>query len=635
VRDRALCVDVINRFLALQRGVISLDGGDRIAAYCGRALEHLPGIERAWVCIGANAYPYDDAVRRVCETTCVDRHHYLDIDRAELEQRLGMIVFPMLGTTALRGMLLIKPSDGGQLELYRAMIAGFASYVGAVLGLHEARQALARENIVLRGDRTKLEDKVRERDRDLEFAVTHDQLTGLPNQVALEDRLSLAISYSGRFDAKIVVAYINLDNFTYVRDSYGVDSSNQILRIIAKRLRGICRPGDTAARLSADHFAMIVPMPTDEDPVVPLSRILAEVRRPINLGTRQVVVTSTVGCCVHPGDGDMPQRLLQRASIACNQGQQMARNRVYFYAAGDEIAVNDRAELESGLRLAVRHDQFALHYQPLVDLRTRKFVAMEALLRWEHPTRGQVSPAKFIPIAEESGAIFEIGEWALQSACWQAKAWSEGLGDGEVRVAVNLSARQLHDRAIVDFVRQTLDESGLPASALELEITESALMYCVERALPLLKELKDIGLTLAVDDFGTGYSNLHALPRLPVDILKIDQSLIRDATVDDNAAAVARGAIALGASLGLTVVAEGVESVEQAKFVLDAGCDQAQGYLFGRPMPADEAGALLVSPPPFTRIDALLSLASQGNPLARSSDGAGSIGRVLQEPHRR
>jgi diguanylate cyclase (GGDEF)-like protein len=587
---------VLQRFLALQQAVMALSDNQRLAMYCRRAMEYVPGVATAWVCLDGQVYPEDERIKAVCDVACPPRTGPLAVDTSEIERRLGFLIFPMTSPASLHGAFVVKPRDDGSIEPYKPIIMGFASFVGCVLAQRDARRRLVEENITLKNDRVDLQQLVEERDRELEFSLTHDQLTGLPNRLTLDDRISQALSYSRRYGLKVAVAYINLDSFKYIHNSYGTIVSDGVLRTVGKRLRGICQPNDTVARISADHFAMVVTSLGDTgDLSTTLSRILADIKRPIAVGQKEIVITSTVGCSVFPGDGDNAETLLQRASIASHKGREIRRDRMYFFAAGDEGSVNDRAELESDLRRAVSLSQLVLYYQPKVSLRHERYVGVEALVRWKHPSRGLVSPAIFIPIAEESGTIFEVGEWALSEACNQAMRWHEE-GQG-ISMGVNLSARQLRDPEIVHVVRRTLSATGLPPELLELEITESSIMHGVEHVLPLLNQLKALGVSLAIDDFGTGYSNLNYLRRFPVNRLKIDQTLIHEVDTVASAGAVARGVIGLGHTLGLKVVAEGVETVEQARFLRLAECDEIQGYLFARPLPAEEVRIALEAGP--------------------------------------
>jgi diguanylate cyclase (GGDEF)-like protein len=588
---------VLQRFLALQQAAMALNDNQRLAMYCRRALQYVPGVADAWVCLDCRVYPHDERIKTTCDVACPPRTGSLAVDTSDIERRLGLLIFPIMGPASLYGAFVVKPRDDGAIEPYKPIIMGFASFVGCVLAQREASRRLVEENITLKSDRGDLQQLVQERDRELEFSLTHDQLTGLPNRLTLDDRIGQAMSYSRRYGLKVAVAYINLDSFKYIHNSYGSIVSDGVLRTVGKRLRAICQPNDTVARISADHFGMVVTSLGDAgDLSTTLSRVLADIKRPIAVGTKEIVITSTVGCSVFPGDGDNAETLLQRASIASHKGREIRRDRMYFFAAGDEGSVNDRAELESDLRRAVSLSQLVLHYQPKVSLSQERYVGVEALVRWMHPSRGLVSPAVFIPIAEESGTIFEVGEWALTEACNQAARWHQD-GQTGISMAVNLSARQLRDPEIVHMVRRVLGASGLPPELLELEITESSIMQGVEHVLPLLNQLKSLGVSLAIDDFGTGYSNLNYLRRFPVDRLKIDQTLIQEVDTVVSAGAVARGVIGLGHTLGLKVVAEGVETIEQARFLRLAECDEIQGYLFARPLPAEEARRVLKSGP--------------------------------------
>ena len=432
--------------------------------------------------------------------------------------------------------------------------------------------------------------------QELAYLATHDRLTGLPNRPLLLDRLQQAVLYGQRYGRVVAVACLDLDNFKQVNDSLGTPLGDEFLKITARRLQGLMRDNDTVARLASGEFILVF---TDQDSAAQttdkLAEVLAAVREPVKLGGREIAVTGSIGCSFCPDDGVEPELLLRRAKITLHRAKDMGRDSIKLFAAGLDAAASERMELETELRQAAARGQLLLHYQPQLDLHTGQLVGLEALMRWRHPERGAISPAKFIPIAEDSGLIAPLGDWALQTACRQARSWQEMGIEGAV-VAVNLSARQFRDKRIVERIRDILQETGVAADRLELEITEGSIMHDIEHAITIMSDFKLLGVTLSIDDFGTGYSNLNYLRRFPVDTLKIDQSFVRDVETTASAAAVVRSVIVLGHSLHLKVIAEGVETVGQAVFLRQNGCDEIQGYLIARPQPAEDVQALISRP---------------------------------------
>lgn len=429
--------------------------------------------------------------------------------------------------------------------------------------------------------------------RELAYLSTHDRLTGLANRALLVDRLQLAMSYARRYKRLVAVVYLDLDRFKSVNDSLGTTAGDDVLKETARRLLANLRDNDTVARVGSDDFILVL---SDQDSVAgttdKLARLRAALSEPFDLGGRDIVVTASIGCSFYPGDGEDHETLLRRANAAMYRAKDMGRDVIRFFAPGLDAASLQAVELESELRRAIARGELRLYYQPQLELRTGKLVGLEALMRWQHSQRGLIPAAQFIPIAEDSGLIVSMGEWALREACRQAKLWQDAGIEGAA-VAVNLSARQFRDKNIVYTVRRILRDSGLEPARLELEITESSIMHDIEEVIAIMLEFKLLGVMLSIDDFGTGYSNLNYLRRFPVDKLKIDQSFVRDAELAASAASIARAVIVIGHSLRLQVIAEGVETVGQASFLRQNGCDQIQGFLIARPQPAEELRELL------------------------------------------
>lgn len=427
----------------------------------------------------------------------------------------------------------------------------------------------------------------------LEHQATHDALTGLPNRHLLNDRFAMAIALSRRMGCNVAAMLIDLDRFKLVNDSLGHTAGDKLLAEIATRLAGCMRAGDTVARLGGDEFMVIMTdVASEEDAAAFARRLMAVAARPVAVDQREVMVSASVGICVCPKDGDSPAALFRNADIAMYRAKETGRNRFQFYSPEMNARMLERLELETEMRHAVEREELALEYQPRVRLDDGRIVGAEALLRWNHPVRGRIAPADFIPLAEETGLILGMGEWVIRQACAQMRAWNE-QGLPRIRVAVNLSAVQFQHEGLAGLVGRTIAESGVAAGTLEVEVTESVAMADPEETIALLRELKGLGVGISLDDFGTGYSSLSRLKRFPLDNLKIDRSFVHSVTSDADDAAIARLVISLAHGLKKNVVAEGVETREQLQFLRREGCDEMQGYLFSRPVPPEEFARLL------------------------------------------
>ncbi|MES2039369.1 MAG: EAL domain-containing protein [Pseudomonadota bacterium] len=443
----------------------------------------------------------------------------------------------------------------------------------------------------------------------LMYLTNYDELTGLVNRNLLNDRLKHALTTANRHQHRLVVLTLGLDHFKVINDSLGSAIGNELLKIITERLSVCVRGSDTVARLGGDEFALILtehsedslhedtqPKDIDVDPFYPrlieiLQRILTVVSRTVVLAGQELQITCSIGVSQYPQDGNNPEVLLMNAHAALSSAKQLGRNNYQFYTSDLSARLSEKLTMQRRLRLALEREEFILHYQPQVDLRTGHIVGMEALIRWNQPDLGMVPPGHFISLAEETGLILPIGAWVIRTACAQCKSWQvQGLG--KLRIAINLSVRQFAEPNLVNFVKEVLLETGLEPQYLEIELTESLVMTDVERSIDILRGLKALGVQLSIDDFGTGYSSLSYLKRFPIDVLKIDQSFVRDIEKSDDAAIV-KAIISMAHSLGMQVIAEGVETEAQCDFLRINLCDEIQGFLFSKGLAKNEIEVLL------------------------------------------
>jgi len=428
---------------------------------------------------------------------------------------------------------------------------------------------------------------------ELEYQAQHDALTGLPNRNLLADRINQVISRVRHHGSLVGVVFLDLDNFKVINDSLGHEVGDQIIKAVSERIVAAVREGDTVARYGGDEFVVVLAdLAQEVDLVNIIRKLMAVMTAPINIEGRDIIVTCSLGVAVCPRDGEDQVVLLRNADTALYRAKEAGRNTFQFYAAEMNQRLLARLDLERDLRQALDSGEFLLHYQPQVNFASGAIVGVEALVRWQQPERGIVSPAEFIPLAEETGLIVPLGEWVLREACRQAQAWRDA-GLPEISMSVNLSARQFRAPELVQTILGVLAETGLEARFLEMEITESMLMHDPEGAITVLDELQQYGIHFAMDDFGTGYSSLNYLKRFPIHKLKIDQSFVCNVTTDPDDAAITNAVIELSHGLNLKVIAEGVETEAQRVFLHANGCDEMQGYLFSRPVPAEEMGALL------------------------------------------
>jgi diguanylate cyclase (GGDEF)-like protein/PAS domain S-box-containing protein len=430
-------------------------------------------------------------------------------------------------------------------------------------------------------------------EKQLEHQATHDALTGLPNRSLLGDRLQQAMAHAERYECKVAVLFLDLDQFKFVNDSLGHEVGDRLLIAVAERLRNAVRQGDTVARQGGDEFVVVLAdIERLEDAADVARKLLAAMQPPLVIDGHELFVTASIGISLFPQDGTDVPTLLRHADMAMYRAKDEGRNSFQFFASDMNRCVVERLSMEGGLRHALEREEFLLYYQPQVDLASGQIIGVEALLRWNHPDLGLVPPAKFIPLAEETGLIVGIGNWVLRKACAQNKAWQDA-GLPPIAVSVNISARQFRRQEMVDAVRQTLAATGLAARHLDLELTETMIMHEPERVTALLRQLSEMGVQISVDDFGTGYSSLNYLKRFPINKVKIDQSFVREITSDPDDAAVAKTIVSIAHDMHMKVIAEGTETEGQVNALRSYGCDEIQGYFFSRPLPPDEVAALL------------------------------------------
>lgn len=469
-------------------------------------------------------------------------------------------------------------------EPFRNLLCRWRSPQGREHAIRVAGQPIVGPRDTLLGHRGTATDVTSEveADQQMRRLALHDGLTDLPNRSALQERLRHAIQLARRQGGMAAVLCLDLDRFKDVNDTLGHAAGDLLVRQCAERLRGCLRENDMVARLGGDEFAVVQSGAVRAADVAALcNRIIERLAQPFDLDGSEVIVTASIGIALYPVDGEDPGVLLRHADIALYRAKEAGRNTFRFFEAGMDATLQARKSLERELRLALSEGGLEVHYQPQVATADGRLVGVEALLRWNHPARGPVAPDIFIPIAEESGLMLQLGEWVLRHACRQAVEWPE------VVMSVNLSPVQFRQRQLAEVVRRVLVDTGLGPGRLELEITETVLLQETETALVTLQELRRLGVRIAMDDFGTGYSSLNHLQKFPFDKLKIDKSFIMNLDQRSDADAIVRAVVGLGRSLRIRTCAEGVETEEQVKFLRGEGCDELQGYYFSKPLPAE------------------------------------------------
>jgi diguanylate cyclase (GGDEF)-like protein/PAS domain S-box-containing protein len=519
----------------------------------------------------------------------------LDLSSGRASESTGEVAILRIRAVHLPSNCILLRRDGSQIPIEHSIAPihdrdGQANGAVVVFRDVSAAQAMARQ---------------------ITHSAEHDFLTGLPNRMLLNDRIGQAIAMARRDMIPVAVLFLDLDGFKHINDSLGHPIGDQLLQSIAMRLVDCVRASDTVSRQGGDEFVVLLAQAEhSEDAATIANRILRAVAEPHFIGQRDLHVTTSIGVSVYPDDGLDAETLIKSADTAMYQAKENGRQNFQFFKPDMNARAVERQFIEESLRRALERQEFSLHFQPKISLKTGAITGAEALLRWTHPTRGDIAPAQFMPIAEDSGLIIPIGKWALRQACAQSRAWADA-GLPAVSMAVNLSAMEFRDEGFLDSLSLILRETGLNPASLELELTESVLMKRVESTAAILQILRKRGVRVAVDDFGTGYSSLSYLRKFPIDSLKIDQSFVRQITTGGDDVAIVSAVINMARSLKLLVIAEGVETREELEFLQVQSCDEAQGYYFAKPMPASQFARLLVR-----GIPALLGVTSLPPPVA-------------------
>lgn len=532
---------------------------------------------------------YDEAIEAIGRNS-----HEVYLLDYRLGVRTGLELMRESIENGCRAPMILLTGQGDHRVDLEAMKAGAADYlvkgeISALLLERSMRYAI---------------EKKRAEDQILHMAY-YDNLTSLPNRVLFQDRLNQAIVQAERYGRRSAMLFLDLDNFKRINDTFGHRIGDLLLKAVADRLKESVRDSDsvarqhtdilnvTVARQGGDEFTVLLSEVREPQDVARVAqRFLDKLSRPFLLDGHEVFITASIGIAIYAIDGKDMDSLLKNADAAMYHAKGQGKNNYQFYKQSMNATALERLELENDLRRALERKEFLLYYQPQIDVRTGTIVGMEALIRWQHPVRGLVSPADFIPLTEETGLIIPIGAWVLQTACAQNKAW-QAAGLAPIPVSVNLSSRQFGQQDLVQAITDAVGTSGLGPRYLVLEITESVIMREQEVAGDMLRQLTTKGVRVAMDDFGTGYSSLGNLKRLPIDAIKIDRSFVMDITTDPDDAAITKAIIAMGHNLNLKVIAEGVESEEQLAFLYQQGCHMIQGYLISRPVPTEEASDIL------------------------------------------
>ena len=564
--DVAAVDEFIARVSSYDQGVQSL-----IAVYLTQGVEKAVQSQDE---LGASAYEIMDDLKLV-----VDREQaLLSAERAsavETSDR-SFLTQLILGAFALA----VATAAGGTLVVRTRQL---------VLSIEQRKQA---------------EDRIR-------HLAYHDALTGLPNRALMQDRLGAALAQARRHNRMLALLFLDLDRFKQINDVEGHAVGDHVLQGVAERLKGIVRDADTVARVGGDEFTVLLPeISLAQDAVSVADRILQDLRQPVTVDHREFHATTSMGIAFYPDDAEEADSLLRCADIAMYRAKEQGRDNYQFHTAAMSAQLAERLTVENDLRGALERNEFVVYYQPQVDIGNQQIVGVEALVRWQHPSRGLMLPADFIPVAEDSGLIVPLGEWVLRTACAQARAWQKS-GLSPVRVAVNLSGRQFQQRDLPAMVDRALKDTSLEPGYLQLEVTESVVMHDMDFTVATLDKLKAMGIQIAIDDFGSGHSSLNYLKRLPIDHVKIDRSFVRDLPTDLSDVAIVGSVVAMTRELNLKVVAEGVETEEQLAFLKDRQCDVVQGFLFSRPVPADAVEKMIAPGTP-------LELESSAHNLARS-----------------
>ncbi|KEO84049.1 putative bifunctional diguanylate cyclase/phosphodiesterase [Tumebacillus flagellatus] len=509
-----------------------------------------------------------------------------DVISKRLRRRYNILYSVLLLLSYLG--LVLKYFSGPTAEAL-AQISGLVGLVGIPATLYGMYLLV----IIYRRVENRLEDAEEMSVRYYNQLIT-DSLTGLPNRILFQDQLTAKLAEVHKKRKRLAVLFLDLDRFKFVNDTLGHRMGDLLLQAVVRRLQGVLQTGETLYRLGGDEFIIVAEFEQKSDGVERANFLLREMEEPFWIEEHELFITTSIGLSWYPDDGEDTETLFKNADMAMYRAKDHGRNNVQQYESVMNVHAVERLQLEKDLRKAIERGEFRVYYQPQIDIETGQMIGMEALVRWQHPERGMVSPGLFIPLAEETNLIVPIGEWVMRTACEQTKRWQDA-GYPPIRVSINLSAHQFAQPTLVSKVRAVLEETGIEPQYVDLELTESITMTNVDRAISTMLELSSLGLQISIDDFGTGYSSLSYLKKFPIHTLKIDQSFVRDITKNADDAAIATAVIAMAHSLNLNVIAEGVETEEQLEFLRERRCNEYQGYLCSRPLPAAEFENLLAS----------------------------------------
>lgn len=519
----------------------------------------------------------------------------------------GLELVPHVHSLSPDSVVLMISGQSNIETAIEAMHAGAFDYIMKPFDIRQVEAAVERalnQHLLLtekRRYKDELEKLLQQRTAEVDRLAYYDTLTSLPNRTLFEDRLTQAVALAQRADKKVAVLFIALDQLKKVNDTLGHLAGDQLMQQIAARLRGCVTNSDTVARFGGDQFVVMLPEIERTKDAVDVVALIQETLNPsFRLGSQELFATASVGISFFPEDGQETSSLVKNAGAALYRAKKSGGNEYRFYTADMHVKASKRFELETSLRHAIDNHEFLLHYQPRVAIDSLQIVGVEALVRWQHPELGLVPPLDFIPLAEETGLILPIGEWVLREACRQNREW-QNKGFPRMRIGVNISARQFQQQHLAETVMLILEEAELGPEFLELELTESSIMSNAEATIVVLTKLQTKGVSISVDDFGTGFSSLSYLKRLPIDSLKVDQSFVRELATDPDDAALVMAIVSLAHTLRLRVVAEGVETQEQLRFLRLLRCDEIQGYLISKPLPVEGIEQLLATPRPLLR----------------------------------
>src|SRR5215204_4808784 len=538
----------------------------------------------------------EEALAALCNTT-----FDLVISDIDMGGMSGLELVPRVHSLS-PDTVVVMVSGNQDIEFaIRALRVGAFNYISKPLDLRHVEasveRALKHSELLKEKRRYKeqLEELLQQRTAEVDWLAYYDTVTQLPNRALFEDRLTQAVAIAKANDQTLGVLFISLDQFKKVNDSLGHGPGDTLLREFAERLKSCINKSDTVARFGSDEFALLrTGIDGAKDMIETIGSLSQVLKFSFDLSGHELFATASVGVSLFPLDGDDTHTLLKNAGAALYKAKKSGGANYQFYTADMHELASRRLALETSLRRAIQNEEFLLHYQPRVSVDSLEITGVEALVRWQHPQFGLVSPSEFIPLAEHTGLIVPIGEWVLRTACLQGRRWRD-QGFAPIQIGVNISARQFHDQDLTQTVIRILEETGWSPKYLELELTESSIMQNAEFAAGMLTRLKNMGINISIDDFGTGFSSLGSLKRLPIDALKIDQSFVREATTDPDDAALVMAIITLAHNLRLRVVAEGVETEDQLRFLQLLRCDEIQGYFFSKPLPADKLVSLFDS----------------------------------------